>query len=68
MDKPLILLERETRERVVEIVNNSQLPAFVLKSIFKDILEQLVSIEQEQYNITLQEYQNKGDEENESNN
>lgn len=46
----LILKEREVREQLVELVNNSQLPALVLKPMFKEILDQLNIIEETQYN------------------
>lgn len=46
----LIIKERETREKLVELVNNSQLPAILLKPMFKDMLEQLNIIEETQYN------------------
>lgn len=45
----LILKERETREKLVELVNNSQLPAILLKPMFKEMLEQLNIIEENQY-------------------
>lgn len=46
----LILKEREVREQLVELVNNSQLPAIILKPMFKEVLEQLNIIEETQYN------------------
>lgn len=52
LDK-LILKERETKEKIVQIINESELPAFILKPIFKDILEQINQIEMEQYNLAI---------------
>ena len=52
MDK-VILKERETREKIVQVINESELPAFILKPIFKDILEQINEIEIQQYNLAL---------------
>ena len=52
MDK-VILKERETREKIVQIINESELPAFILKPIFKDILEQINEIEMQQYNLAV---------------
>lgn len=46
----LILKEREVREQLVELVNSSQLPAIILKPMFKEVLEQLNIIEETQYN------------------
>lgn len=45
----LIIKERDTREKLVELVNNSQLPAILLKPMFKEMLEQLNIIEENQY-------------------
>lgn len=50
----LILKEREIREKLVELVNNSQLPAIILKPMFKEILDQLNIIEETQYNQAKQ--------------
>ena len=47
----LILKEREVREQVVQIINNSGLPAFILKPIFKDFYEQINNFETQQYEI-----------------
>lgn len=49
----LILKERETREKVVDLINNSGLPAVMLKPIFKEMYDQISSIEAQQYNQAL---------------
>lgn len=49
----LILKERETREKVVELINNSGLPAVMLKPIFKEMYDQISNIEVQQYNQAL---------------
>ena len=45
----LILKERETREKLVDIINKSGLPAVMLKPILKEILEQINLLEQKEY-------------------
>ena len=45
----LILKERETREKLVDIINKSGLPAIMLKPILKEILEQINLLEQKEY-------------------
>lgn len=55
----LILKEREIREKLVELVNTSQLPAVVLKPMFKEVLEQLNIIEETQYNQAKEMQDNK---------
>ena len=53
----LILKERETREKIVQTINESGLPAIMLRSIFKDVLEQLNILEQQQYVTACQSRQ-----------
>lgn len=55
----VILKEREIREKIVELMNTSGLPAFMLKTIIKDLYEQLNVIEQEQYAEALKNKENK---------
>lgn len=45
----IILRERELRENIVQEINNSNLPAFIIKPIFKDMLMQLEQLEAQQY-------------------
>lgn len=44
----VILMKREFEENLVELINESKLPAFILKPIIKDLLEQLNLLEQQQ--------------------
>ena len=48
-NKDLIILERQTKEKIAEIINTSNLPAFVLKSMMQDFFNQLNIIEERQY-------------------
>lgn len=45
----VILLKREFEENLVKLINDSKLPAFILKPIVKDLLEQLNLLEQQQF-------------------
>lgn len=58
----IIIKERETRENIVKAINESNLPAFILKPILRDMLEQIERLEQQQYEIAMQ---NKSKEEKE---
>lgn len=49
----LILKEREVKEKIIGIVNESGLPAVMLKPIIKDIYDQLNNIEEQQYKQAL---------------
>lgn len=55
----MILKERETREQIANIINNSGLPALVLKPMIKDFYEQISALEQQAYNMALQKKQEK---------
>ena len=56
----LILKEREIKEKLVVILNESKLPAFILKSMIKDLYDQINQLEQQKY---AQELNNKKDKE-----
>lgn len=45
----LILKEREFKENIVQLINTSGMPAFILKPIIKELFEQLNLLEQKQY-------------------
>ena len=41
----LILKEREFRKKIVEVINNSNLPAFIIKPTLKELLGQIELLE-----------------------
>lgn len=49
----LILKEREFKENIVQMINTSGMPAFILKPIIKELYEQLNLLEQQQYEEAL---------------
>lgn len=49
----LILKEREVREKMVEIINNSNLPAIIIRPILNDLLNQINPLVEQQYNEAL---------------
>ena len=53
----LILKEKETKENLVKIINESGLPAMILKPMLKEFLEQLNIVEQQQYAIAFENKQ-----------
>lgn len=55
----VILKEREVKEKIVETINSSGLPAFMLKTILKDLFEQLNVIEQQQYEEAIKNKEKK---------
>lgn len=44
----LILLKKDFEEKLVDIVNKSNLPAFILKPIIKDLFDELNILDQQQ--------------------
>lgn len=44
----IILKKREFEENLVKLINDSNLPAFILKPVIKDLFEQLNVLEQQQ--------------------
>lgn len=53
MEKPFILKVKETEDKIVENINNSQLPTYVLKTILQNLYNQIEQIEQKE----IQEYE-----------
>lgn len=53
MNKPFTILVQETEQKIVEDINNSQLPVYVVKNIFINLINQLDNIDKkeiEEYN------------------
>lgn len=55
--KPIIISCRELRDSLVNVINNSQLPAFIAESIVKDLLTELNASAETEYRESLMEYQ-----------
>ncbi len=55
----LIIKEREFKEKIVETINNSNLPAFIIQPILKELLGQVELLEQEQYKKALKQKEEK---------
>lgn len=55
----LILKEAEYRNKIVQLTNESKLPAFIIKSVVKDLYEEIINIEKQQYEQALNYKQQK---------
>ena len=62
MGKPATLLQREFKEKIIESINNSSLPAFVLIPIMENALEELKAVDEAQYKSDLAEYEKENNE------
>lgn len=56
-EKPATLLQREFEEKIVEAVNNSNLPAFVLVPILEGALAEVKRVEEQQYEADKAAYE-----------
>ena len=59
----LIIKEREFRMGLVNLVNNSNLPAFIMKSTIKEILQEVTEIANQDYETAVSQMQEKEKEE-----
>lgn len=48
MNKPFTLKVQETSEQIVEVLNNSELPAFALKIVLENLHTQLDNLDKEE--------------------
>lgn len=56
MEKPATILHKEFREKIVEAINTSGLPAFVLVPVLESALNQVKEIADEQYANDIETY------------
>lgn len=57
MDKPATLLQRDFKDNLVKIINESKLPAFVLVPILEQALAEVRDIEEKQYEADKAAYE-----------
>lgn len=62
----LILKERKFKEDIINVVNNSNLPAFIIKPFLQDLLRQIDTLEQKQYEDAKKEQEEKQKKEEEN--
>lgn len=55
MNKPFTLIVNDTKQGIVELLNTSQLPAYVIKQILQEIFIEAEKLEQEE----IQKYNEK---------
>ncbi len=66
MDKPTTVRRQEFIDSLVELINNSGLPAFVISPIIEDTLQKVLALEHQQYEQDLEawEWEQKKQQEN----
>lgn len=58
INKPSTLLYQELIENVASLINETHLPAFVIRSVFKDAIFQLNDLVERQYIMDKNDYNN----------
>lgn len=57
MNKPFSMLCEEFKQNVVNLINSSGLPPFVVESILKNHLNEVSSVAKNQYQVDKTEYE-----------
>lgn len=57
MEKPLTVARQEFAENIVEVINNSGLPAFVMLEIVQSCERELTKLSQQQYEKDKEQYE-----------
>ena len=55
--KPITLIRQEFVDTLVEEINNCQLPMFVIEPILQDLLDQVRTAAQKQYEVDKKQYE-----------
>ena len=56
IQKPIIIVLNETEEKIVEVLNESSLPAFIIKPMLEKILNQVNLLEQKEQDEAIKTY------------
>lgn len=57
IEKPMIIAYRECRDNLVATLNNSNLPAFVMELMLRELINEVSHNTQDEYNNAAYEYQ-----------
>lgn len=57
MQKPITIIREELRNNIVELINNSNLPAFIVGDVVEKILFECRKLEQQQYEQDKKTYE-----------
>lgn len=52
-NKPIVLTYQEFADKLCDVVNNTPLPAFVMRSVLRDLDKALQTKEQQEYQFAL---------------
>ena len=59
IEKPLILVRKEFADNLMQFINDSGLPAFIIEPILKDLLHEVQFAANQEYEANLKYYKEK---------
>ncbi len=57
IEKPTVLVAEEIRQSIIDLLNNSKLPAFILEPILKEIYTDLKVAKNKEYEYQKRQYE-----------
>lgn len=57
MNKPLSITYEEFKKNMLDVINNSGLPAFIIESVLHNYLIEIKAVAQKQYQSDKEEYE-----------
>lgn len=57
MNKPMILVKEELNQKIIELINGSQLPPFIVEPVLTNILAQVREAVVNEYNAEKSKYE-----------
>lgn len=57
VSKPIVLIIKETEASVIEILNNSGLPNFILRPLLEKLYNQSIHLENQEYESAKSQYE-----------
>lgn len=62
IEKPILLRREEFTNNIIQLINESQLPVFIIEYILKDVLKEVYTATQQQYESEKMVYKKQMDE------
>jgi hypothetical protein len=59
IQKPITIMRQEFAEKISDVINNCNLPLFIIEPILKDVYLEVKSLSQKQYEMDKDEYESK---------
>jgi hypothetical protein len=59
IQKPITIMRQEFAEKISDVINNCNLPLFIVEPIMRDVYLEIKSLSQKQYEMDKEEYESK---------